>query len=808
MADGPPLKRKFKETNEFFVIRAKGVSVKFPKGQAFDGRDFSKAKGKEGKIIGRRDLRKQARIDKKAKRAASFAKKKEQFSELPNVPSEQNTNSSESKVATKRKKKRKRRKQSKEITGPQDNYKMILAEDNAKEDKEIKKLEKLLKINKKQKVPSKFSSDGLDYLLEVCDTEMMTGVMSDKVCSTRQKKSVSKTSVNQVGKPGNDDVSCSKEDNNDDNEDAAEGNREGNDSNEDSISDYECEEHEEEEDEEDMEIDDKVDDDDDGVNNAGSDSGHDDDADEDRSKKNIILDSQKYVPPHLRKQESDAHQERLNKIRRQMKGLLNRLSEGNMYVISNEIENLFLHNSRNDMNKILTDIILDSCVSVSLMPDKLLMEHIMLLTILASRIGMEVGAFFIEKLAEVFDSLHDCEKDSYGQGKECVNVVALFAYLYNFKVIHCSLIYDIIGQLVDAFTEQDIELLLFLLKSTGAEIRKDDPGSLKDIILQIQAKAVAAPNLSNNLRVRFMLEIISNLRNNNLKKIPGYDPSRIEHLRKVLRSVVRNSNQAADIQIQVSLKDLLKPETKGRWWMTGSSLDRIESEFEATSFAARENTKLLELARKQRMNTDVRKNIFLVIMTSEDYVDAFEKVLKLSLKDTQTREVVYVLIDCCLQEKTYNPFYAYLGQKFCDYNRSYQVTFQFSFWDKFKIINDLAGHSVDNLSRLMAHLVASRALSLSILKVVNFLEMEKPCVRLFTQLFQHILLNYSKDITKNVFERISAQQNLSSLRQNLRIFIKHFVGKGKIFKNYKSIDAQERLQLVDDVLAAADATKL
>lgn len=44
-------------------------------------------------------------------------------------------------------------------------------------------------------------------------------------------------------------------------------------------------------------------------------------------------------------------------------------------------------------------------------------------------------------------------------------------------------------------------------------------------------------------RIRFMLEIISNLRNNNLKKIPGYDPSRIEHLRKVLRSVVRNSSK-------------------------------------------------------------------------------------------------------------------------------------------------------------------------------------------------------------------------------------------------------------------------
>lgn len=65
----------------------------------------------------------------------------------------------------------------------------------------------------------------------------------------------------------------------------------------------------------------------------------------------------------------------------------------------------------------------------------------------------------------------------------------------------------------------------------------------------------------------------------------------------------------------------------GRWWMTGSSLDRIESDFKATSFAARENTKLLELARKQRMNTDVRKNIFLVIMTSEVSRTQFPRVL-------------------------------------------------------------------------------------------------------------------------------------------------------------------------------------
>ena len=46
-----------------------------------------------------------------------------------------------------------------------------------------------------------------------------------------------------------------------------------------------------------------------------------------------------------------------------------------------------------DVNKILSNHILASCVSVSMMPDKLLMEHIMLLAILSSHVGIDVGKF-------------------------------------------------------------------------------------------------------------------------------------------------------------------------------------------------------------------------------------------------------------------------------------------------------------------------------------------------------------------------------------------------------------------------------
>lgn len=46
---------------------------------------------------------------------------------------------------------------------------------------------------------------------------------------------------------------------------------------------------------------------------------------------------------------------------------------------------------------------------------------------------------------------------------------------------------------------------------------------------------------------------------------------------------------------------------------------------------------------------------------------------RLGLKDQQEREIVHVILYCCLQEKTFNPFYAFLANKFCGHERRFQV---------------------------------------------------------------------------------------------------------------------------------------
>jgi nucleolar MIF4G domain-containing protein 1 len=75
---------------------------------------------------------------------------------------------------------------------------------------------------------------------------------------------------------------------------------------------------------------------------------------------------------------------------------------------------------------------------------------------------------------------------------------------------------------------------------------------------------------------------------------------------------------------------------------------------------------LAQLASHQRMNTDVRRAVFCTLMSASDFEDAFEKLSRLELKGQQDREIVRVLVDCCGQEKAYNPYYEVTGARFCE----------------------------------------------------------------------------------------------------------------------------------------------
>ena len=51
------------------------------------------------------------------------------------------------------------------------------------------------------------------------------------------------------------------------------------------------------------------------------------------------------------------------------------------------------------------------------------------------------------------------------KGKECLNLIVLLSELYNFRVVSCVLVYDIIRGLLSTLDEFDVELLLKVTRS-------------------------------------------------------------------------------------------------------------------------------------------------------------------------------------------------------------------------------------------------------------------------------------------------------------------------------------------------------
>ncbi|XP_059674887.1 nucleolar MIF4G domain-containing protein 1 [Gavia stellata] len=680
--------------------------------------------------------------------------------------------------------------------------KRALLEANEEEEKEIRRLERRLGLGKRrkkqagaaaEKLPQSFLRDGLGYVLGALGSR--AGL--SKLCESSDEEEPGPREGQpgpREGQPEEDDEDDDKEDPEDDEEDPVDASdpSEG----DDVEGQWESESL-------------SSSPEDGGVPEASKPPGEEEEEEEESCNHSAT----KYVPPQVRKAQEtldDKKREELGRLKKMVNGLINRLSEPNLSSISGQMEELYMANSRKDMNETLTDILMNACVTAVAMPARLMMEHVLLVSILHHNVGIEVGAHFLEAVVKKFDEL--CKGDA--EGKECENLLALIAHLYNFHVVHSLLIFDILKKLVSTFAEKEIELILFLLKNVGFSLRKDDALALKELITEAQRKAnTAEKKLQDQTRVRFMLETMLALRNNDMRKIPGYDPEPVEKLRKLQRTLVHSSGSGKETQLRVSLESLLSADQVGRWWIVGSSwsgapmINDTNSKTQQKLHIGKVSSKIMELARKQRMNTDIRRSIFCVLMTSEDFLDAFEKLLKLGLKDQQEREIVHVVLYCCLQEKTYNAFYAFLANKFCEYERRFQVTFQFSIWDKIRDLENLSATAISNLVSLLAHLLRTKSLPLSVLKVIEFSELDKPKVRFLRQVLSMLLIKTDDEELSDIFVRISDNPKLGMLREGLKLFLTHFLLKN--VQAQKSAEEatllKERVELATKALEAKES---
>jgi nucleolar MIF4G domain-containing protein 1 len=75
--------------------------------------------------------------------------------------------------------------------------------------------------------------------------------------------------------------------------------------------------------------------------------------------------------------------------------------------------------------------------------------------------------------------------------------------------------------------------------------------------------------------------------------------------------------------LRVSLDDLHSAETRGKWWLVGAAwsgdplVEAQETSKRTSTRQSSDENALLKLARSQGMNTDIRRSIFVVLMSSD-----------------------------------------------------------------------------------------------------------------------------------------------------------------------------------------------
>ena len=180
---------------------------------------------------------------------------------------------------------------------------------------------------------------------------------------------------------------------------------------------------------------------------------------------------QKYCPPSLRSQDASAMED-LSRLRRQLQGLLNRLSEANLTSILEEIEKLYRNSPRQTVTTLLLDLLMSLLCDPAALQDTFIILHAGFLAAAHKVIGMDFGAQAIQRIFGEFFRCYEASASRESAGKKLTNLISLLANLYNFQVLSNHLIYDFIRLFLENLSELTTELILKVLRSKSNTIFK------------------------------------------------------------------------------------------------------------------------------------------------------------------------------------------------------------------------------------------------------------------------------------------------------------------------------------------------
>jgi len=342
----------------------------------------------------------------------------------------------------------------------------------------------------------------------------------------------------------------------------------------------------------------------------------------------------------------------------------------------------------------------------------------------------EVGEMLLHRIVTAF--LRSWKRNDK---QICMASLAFLAHLVNQQVVHEVIAFEIILLLLENPTDDGVELVTGFIKECGAKLQDVSQSGVNFVFDRL--RTILHDGRAIHKRTQYLIEGLYAIRKSGFEE-SGY-PSIPENL-----DLVEESDQ---ITHEVTLDDDLHPRMELDTFQEDPDFVAHEEEYNAmkheilgeSSSDEEDSEEDSEEEDEEReghaepeqgpihdeTGTDLvnlRRTIYLTIMSALDFEEAGHKLLKMGIPPGQENELATMVIECCSQEKTFIKYYALLAERFCKVKREYVDSFADCFVAQYEMVHRLETNKLRNVAKLFAHLLATDALPWAILGIIRLTE--------------------------------------------------------------------------------------
>ena len=355
----------------------------------------------------------------------------------------------------------------------------------------------------------------------------------------------------------------------------------------------------------------------------------------------------------------------------------------------------------------------------------------------------------------------------------CLSSTTFIAHLCNHQIAHEYLALQILTLLLSRPTNDSVEIAVGFMRNVGLYLADVSPKGVEAVYERFRAILHEG---QIEKRVQYIIEVLFQVRKDKYRDNPiipegldlveegdqySFDIGLDDELKpeeglavfKFDEDYEENEDKYAQIKAEILGSDDEDEDGSGEG---GSEEEEEEEEEEST---AGKQVGIIE----DRTGTDLinlRKTIYLIIMSSVDFEECCHKLLRVRIPEDLEMELCTMVIECCSQERTFTRYYGLIGERFAKLRRVFCECFENAFDNYYSTIHRFETNKLRNIAKFFGHLIATNAIGWHVLSVIHLNEEDTTSSsRIFIKiLFQDIVESLGlKEVDKRLRDPFLAE---------------------------------------------------